>query len=122
LKASVGATPGEQGAAIFHVPDDLVESEVDFILETARQKKLPTMFNAEVFAIAGALAAHGPNYLQMGHQAGRLADRILKGRLTGALPVERAAKFDLILNYRTANIIGLRLSPEILKKADKIIR
>jgi putative ABC transport system substrate-binding protein len=122
LKASVGATPGEQGAAIFHVPDDLVESEVDFILETARQKKLPTMFNAEVFAIAGAMAAHGPNHHQMGRQAGWLADRILKGRLTSALPVERAAKFDLILNYRTANIIGLRLAPEILKKADKVIR
>jgi putative ABC transport system substrate-binding protein len=122
LKASVSATPSEPGAAIFHIPDDLVESEVDFIFETARQKKLPTMFNEEAWAIGGALAAYGPNYYQMGRQAGRLADRILKGRSPGALPVERAAKFDLTLNFRTANIIGLRLSQEILKKADKVIR
>lgn len=122
LKASVSATPSEQGAAIFHIPDDLVESEVDFIFETARQKKLPTMFNEEAWAIAGAMAAHGPNYFQMGRQAGRLADGILKGQTRGSAPVQRAAKFDLTLNYRTANIIGLRLSQEILKKADKVIR
>ena len=122
LKASVSATPSEQGAAIFHIPDDLVESEVDFILETARQKKLPTMFNEEAWAIAGAMAAHGPNYFQMGRQAGRLADLILKGQTRGSVPVQRAVKFELTLNYRTANIIGLRLSQEILKKADKVIR
>jgi len=122
LKASVSATPSEQGAAIFHIPDDLVESEVDFIFDSARQKKLPTMFNEEAWAIAGAMAAHGPNYFQMGRQAGRLADRILKGQTRGPVPIQRAAKFDLTLNYRTANIIGLRLSQEILKKADKVIR
>jgi len=122
LKAGVGATPSEQGAAIFHIPDDLVESEVDFIFETARQKKLPTMFNEEAWAIAGAMAAHGPNYFHMGRQAGRLVAGILKGQTRGSVPVQRAAKFDLTLNYRTANIIGLRLSQEILKKADKVIR
>jgi putative ABC transport system substrate-binding protein len=122
LKASVGSTPSEQGTAIFHIPDDLVESEVDFIFDTARQKKLPTMFNEEAWAIAGAMAAHGPNYLHMGRQAGRLVEGILKGQPPAAMPLERAAKFDLTLNYRTANIIGLRLSPEILKKANKIIR
>jgi putative ABC transport system substrate-binding protein len=122
FKASVAATPSERDAAIFHIPDDLVESEVDFIFETARQKKLPTMFNEEAWAIAGAMAAHGPNYFHMGRQAGRLVEGILKGRSPAALQVERAAKFDLTLNYRTANIIGLRLSPEILRKADKVIR
>lgn len=122
LKASVGATPSEPGAAIFHIPDDLVEGEVDFIFETARQKKLPTMFNEEAWAIGGAMAAHGPNYFQMGRQAGRLVDKILKGQTLGSAPVQRAAKFDLTLNYRTANIIGLRFSQDVLNKADKVIR
>jgi putative tryptophan/tyrosine transport system substrate-binding protein len=122
LKASTSAIPSEPGVAIFHIPDDLVESEAAFIFDTARQKKLPTMFNEEVWAIAGAMAAHGPGYLQMGRQAGRLAERILKGQAPGSLPIQRAAKFDLTLNYRTANAIGVRLSPDMLKKANRVIR
>jgi putative ABC transport system substrate-binding protein len=122
LKASISAIPSEQAAAIFNVPDDLVESEASFIFETARQKKIPTMFNEEPWAIAGAMAAHGPGYLQMGRQAGRLAQRILKGQAPGSLAIERAAKFELTLNYRTANAIGVRLSQELLKKADRVIR
>jgi putative ABC transport system substrate-binding protein len=122
LKASVSAIPSEPGIAIFHIPDDLVESEATFIFETARKSKLPTMFNEEAWAIAGAMAAHGPDYLQMGRQAGRLAEQILKRQAPGALPIERAAKFDLTLNFRTANAIGVRLSQEMLKKADRVIR
>ncbi|HEX2228914.1 MAG TPA: ABC transporter substrate-binding protein, partial [Candidatus Binatia bacterium] len=122
LKASISALPNEPDVAIFHVPDDLVESEAAFIFESARQKKLATMFNEEAWAIAGAMAAHGPSYLQMGRQAGQLAARILKGQSPGSLPIERAAKFDLTLNYRTATAIGVRLAPEMLKKANRVIR
>jgi putative ABC transport system substrate-binding protein len=122
LKASVSAIPSEPGVAIFHMPDDLVESEAAFIFDTARQKKLPTMFNEEPWAIAGAMAAYGPGYLQMGRQAGRIAQRILQGQAPASLSVERAAKFDLILNYRTANAIGIDLSRDMLKKADRVIR
>ena len=122
LKASVSAIPREPGVAIFHIPDDLVESEAGFVFETARKSKLPTMFNEEAWAIAGAMAAHGPAYLQMGRQAGRLAEQILKGQAPGSLSIERAAKYELILNFRTASAIGVRLSQEMLKKADRVIR
>jgi putative ABC transport system substrate-binding protein len=122
LKASVSAVPREPGVAIFHIPDDLVESEAVFIFETARKSKLPTMFNEEAWAIAGAMAAHGPDYLEMGRQAGRLAERILKGQTPGSLSIQRAAKFELILNFRTASAIGVHLSHEMLKKADRVMR
>jgi putative ABC transport system substrate-binding protein len=58
----------------------------------------------------------------MGRKAARLVDRILKGQHPSSLPVERATKFDLTLNYRTANFIGLTFSKELLKKANKVIR
>jgi putative ABC transport system substrate-binding protein len=122
LKASMSALPMGPGVALFHMPDDLIESEAAFIFDNARQKKLPTMFNEESWAIAGAMAAHGPGYLQMGRQAGQLAGRILKGQAPGTLPIQRAEKFDLTLNYRTANAIGVRLSPEMIRKADRVIR
>jgi len=122
LKTTVASLRAENGAAIFQVADELVESEAEFLFETARAKKLPTMFNEESWAINGALAAYGPNYREMGRQAGRLADKIIKGESPAALPIERASKFDLTLNYRAANFIGLKLTSEMLKKADRVIR
>jgi putative tryptophan/tyrosine transport system substrate-binding protein len=122
LKTTVASLRRENGAGIFQIADDLFESEADFLFEAARQKKLPTMFNEESWAIDGALAAYGPNYLEMGRQAGRLVDRIIKGEKPESLPVERASKFDLTLNYRTATFIGIRFPEELLKKAQKVIR
>jgi len=122
LKASVGQLESAKNEAIFHMPDDLVESEADFIFDVVRKKKLPTMFNEDFWAIKGAMAAYGPNYYEMGRQAARLVEAILKGRKPEALPIQRANKFDLTLNYRTANFIGVSLSQEMIKKADRVIR
>src|SRR5687767_5668862 len=122
LKTTLGSVRSEKGTAIFQVADELVESEAEFLFETARAKKIPTMFNEESWAISGALAAYGPNYLAMGRQAGRLADKIIKGENPASLPFERASKFDLTINYRTASFIGLNLTAAMLKKADKVIR
>ncbi len=122
LKNSIGTLQKKEGDVLFQVADDLVEGEADFIFETARQKGLPTMFNEEIWAIKGALAGYGPSYYEMGRQAARLADKILKGARTQDLPVEVANKFDLVINLRTARTLGLDLPREILKKADKVIR
>ena len=122
LKTTVASLRSERGAGIFQIADDLFESEADFLFETARQKKLPTMFNEEAWAINGALAAYGPNYLEMGRQAARLVDRIIQGEKPASLPIERATKFDLTLNYRTATFMGLRFPEDLLKKAEKVIR
>jgi putative ABC transport system substrate-binding protein len=80
------------------------------------------MFNEESWAIQGATAAYGPSYFDMGRRAAGLIVRIIKDPKTASPPIEPVAKFDLVLNYRTAKYIGLHLSPEILKKADKVIR
>ncbi len=122
LKTTFASVRAEDGGGVFQVADELVESEAEFLFETARAKKIATMFNEESWAISGALAAYGPNYLEMGRQAGRLADKIIKGESPASLPFERASKFDLTINYRTASFIGLNLPAAMLKKADKVIR
>ena len=122
LKTTLSSLRSEPGVAIFQIADDLFETDSEFVFTTARTKKLPTMFNEEAWAIRGALAAYGPSYLAMGLQAARLIDRIIKGERPGSLSIERAAKFDLTLNYRTAQFIGIRLSDEMLRRADKVIR
>jgi putative tryptophan/tyrosine transport system substrate-binding protein len=122
FKTTLGSVSKDNNVAIFQVADELVDGEAEFLLATARAKKIATMFNEESWAIAGALAAYGPNYLEMGRRAARLADRIIKGEKPALLPVERTTAFDLTLNYRTANFIGLKLSAAMLKKANKVIR
>jgi putative tryptophan/tyrosine transport system substrate-binding protein len=122
LKATVGRLENREGDALFQMPDDLVESEADFIFDAARKKKLPTMFNEEMWAIRGAMASYGPSYYAMGGQAARIVARIIKGQKPQTVPTQRADKFELILNYRTANFIGVNFPQELLKKADKVIR
>ncbi|TAK07911.1 hypothetical protein EPO44_03335, partial [bacterium] len=122
LKKSISALQQREGDALFHVPDDLMEGQADFIFEVARQKGLPTMFNEESWVLKGGLAGYGPNYYQMGRQGARVADKILKGAQPKDLPVERASKFDLVINLRTANAIGITIPPEVLKRADRVIR
>jgi putative ABC transport system substrate-binding protein len=122
LKTSFDNLETRPGDALFYVPDNLVEGEADFIFRTARQKKLPTMFDEEAWAIRGALGAYGPSYYQMGRQAAGFVDKILKGQRPENLPVEPAKKYDLVINFRTANAIGLAIPPDMLKKADRVIR
>lgn len=122
FKATMGGLQNRDGDALFHVPDDTVESAAEFIFDTARQKKLPTMFNDEAWAIKGAMAAYGPSYYEMGRQAAALIEMIIKGRKPENLPIQRANKFDLVLNYRTARFIGVTFSRDMLKKAERVIR
>jgi len=75
-----------------------------------------------MWAIKGALGAYGPSNYEMGRQAAGFVDKILKGQKPENLSVEPSKKFDLIINFRTANAIGLTIPPEMLKKADKVIR
>ncbi len=122
LKSSISQLQQREGDAIFHFSDDLVDSQADFVFDAARQKALPTMFEGADWAVKGSMISYGANYYQMGRQAASLVSKILKGEKPKTLPVERANKFDLQINLRMANAIGVNIPPEALKKADKVIR
>ncbi|HEY2987970.1 MAG TPA: ABC transporter substrate-binding protein [Candidatus Binatia bacterium] len=122
LKTALNGLQKQDGDAIFEVSDDLVESQSELIFDTARQKALPTIFEGADWAIKGAMLSYGANYYQMGRQAAGLANKIFRGARPATLPVERASKYDLLVNLRMANAIGLAIAPETLKKADKVIR
>ena len=122
LKSVVGALQKTDGDAIFQVSDDLVESQADAIFEAARQLSLPTMFDGADWAPKGSMASYGANFYRMGRQAAAMIDKILKGATPKNMPVERAEKYDLLINLRMANAIGLTIPPAALKKADKVVR
>jgi putative tryptophan/tyrosine transport system substrate-binding protein len=122
FKSALAQMEVNPGDAIFQIADDLVESQGSVLLDEAKKRRMATMFHSEVWADKGSLATYGPNYYEMGRQAADLVDKILKGAHPKDLAVAHANKFDLAINLRTASSIGLKIAPEVLKKADKVIR
>jgi putative tryptophan/tyrosine transport system substrate-binding protein len=122
FKSSLAQMEVNPGDAIFQIADDLVESQGSVLLDEAKKRRMATMFHSEVWADKGSLATYGPNYYEMGRQAADLVQKILKGVHPKDLAVVHANKFDLAINLRTARSIGLKIAPDLLKKADKVIR
>jgi putative ABC transport system substrate-binding protein len=84
------------------------------------QKRLPSAGNTDL-AEAGGLIGYGVNVPAMFRRAAYFVDRILKGATPGDLPVERASKFDMVFNLKTAKALGLTIPPSLLQRADQVI-
>jgi ABC-type uncharacterized transport system substrate-binding protein len=93
-----------------------------FIVATAVTSTIPTMFQARFFAEQGGLASYGATDAELGRQAARLVDRILKGTKPADLPVEQPTKFELVINLKTARSLGLTIPQPLLQRADHLIQ
>jgi putative ABC transport system substrate-binding protein len=83
--------------------------------------RLPTMSGIRDYVDAGSLVSYGPNVPDMFRRAAEIADKILRGANPGDVPVEQAAKFDLILNLTTAKALGLKIPESFLLRANEVI-
>jgi putative tryptophan/tyrosine transport system substrate-binding protein len=108
--------------ALFSVADRLITSQRKKILEFAAKNKIPTMFDSQAAVEAGALMAYGPSRAEVSRRAAVFVDKILKGAKPADLPVEQPTKFELIINLKTANQIGVTIPPNVLVRADKVIK
>jgi putative ABC transport system substrate-binding protein len=92
------------------------------IMNLALSKRLPTAAGGQQFAEAGGLLAYGANIRDTCQRSAAFVDKILKGSKPGDLPVERPTKFEMIVNLKTAKQIGLTIPPNVLARADKVIK
>jgi putative tryptophan/tyrosine transport system substrate-binding protein len=122
IQTALDNLQAQEGDAIFQIADALVESNANIVFDGAKKLKLPTICDQENWATRGCLATYGANYAQMGRQAAMIVDKLLKGAKPKDVPVQPATQFDLVINLRTANIIGLSIAPETLAKAGRVIR
>jgi putative tryptophan/tyrosine transport system substrate-binding protein len=92
------------------------------IVELALEQRLPGMYPTNQFAEEGGLMAYGPVIGDMYRRAATYVDKILKGAKPADLPVEQPTKFELVINLKTAKQIGVTIPPNLLARADRVIR
>jgi len=94
----------------------------DQVCRLATQRRLPAIGYGRRFASAGCLMSYGENLNDMSRRAAYFVDKILKGAKPGDLPVEQPAKFDFVINLKTAKALGLTIPPSLLGRANQVIQ
>lgn len=108
--------------AIAITSDNTAVADLESIVKVCNEKKIP-LFAGDVDSVArGATAAYGLDYYLVGYSAGKKAALILKGVKPGDVPWGPVEKFSLVINTKAAAAQGVTLTPEFLKKADKVIK
>ena len=122
LQAGVRALRAREVDAYFEVSDPIVQTQVQLIIDAARAKRLPTMFEFPSSVIKGGLATYGVSFHEVGRVSAKYVQRILTGVKPADLPVEGVDKIELVINLKTAKDIGLTIPPNVLARADRVIR
>jgi putative ABC transport system substrate-binding protein len=108
--------------ALYMIADRLTALHLNRVLDWAAKLKLPSVFEDEVFVKAGGLMAYGADRAEMNRRTAGYVDKILKGIPPRNLPVEQPMKFEFVINLKTAKQIGLTMPPNVLARADRVIR
>jgi putative ABC transport system substrate-binding protein len=112
----------EQADALAIRPAPMFLSERRRIIDLAARNRLPAVYAWREFADAGGLLAYGPNLADLNQRAALYVDKIIRGAKPNDLPVEQPAKFDLVVNLKTAKELGIPIAPAVLVRADRIIQ
>lgn len=92
------------------------------VAELAVRNRLPSMFEGHTWVEAGGLMSYSTNDLEIYRRAATYIDKILKGAKPGDLPIEQPTKFEFVINLKTAKQIGVTIPPNVLARADKVIK
>src|SRR5262249_11536985 len=88
----------------------------------AIKNRLPSIYDRSDFVEAGGLMSYGANIADTSRRAATYVDKILKGTKPADLPVERPLKVEFVINLKTANQVGLTLPPNVLARADRVLK
>jgi putative ABC transport system substrate-binding protein len=117
LRTAIGAS----AQAIVTMEDPMIQSNRARIVEFSMRHNLPVMGEFRPITAAGALMSYGPNQVEMWRGAAAYVDKIFRGAKPGDLPVQQPAKFELVINLKTAKALGLTIPPSLIARADEVI-
>lgn len=121
LEPAFGAFAERHVGALLIGGDEFFAGEAARIAGLAMQYRFPAIFGVRLFAAAGGLISYGASLAEAVHQAGVYAGKILKGAKPADLPVVQISKFELVINLKTAKVLGLTVPPVIMAGADELI-
>ena len=122
LRQRVGALKAKEADAYFYISDAMVTSQAQLVIDMAMSKKLPTMFAEQNLVAMGGLASYGQNFHETGRLSAKYVQKIMSGVPPGDLRVEVVDKFEMVINLKTAKQLGLTIPPNLLARAEKVIR
>jgi len=112
----------ERSEALVVISTPMLFSERRQIVALAAKHRLPAVYHWQAYVEAGGLMSYGPDLADGFRRAAFYVDKILNGTKPADLPVEQPRKFELVINLKTAKELGLTIPPEVLYRADKIIK
>jgi len=116
------ASKGRADAVLMTVSGGVVLSQRTQVVELAAKSRLPAMYIIREYVETGGLMSYGVSLIDLDRRAATYVDKILKGAKPADLPVEQPTKFEFIINLTAAKQIGLTIPPNVLVRADKVIR
>lgn len=121
IENALNAFAVEPNGALVVVPSPSTISHRERIIAMAARRRLPAIYPYRYLAVAGGLVSYGVDLPDIYRRAARYVDRILKGQRPADLPIQPPEKFELVINLRTAKVLGLTISPELLSRANDVI-
>ena len=112
----------EDADAFFYTADAMVGSQSHLIIDTAKAKKLPTMFKEQSLVTDGALAGYGQNYREIGRLSARYIQQVLNGAQPKDLKIETVDSVELAINLQTAKQLGITIPPQLLARAKVVVK
>jgi putative ABC transport system substrate-binding protein len=122
IETAFRAAANGRAQAALTLGSAIVVSQRAQIVELAAKHRIPVMYHFSQFVEAGGLMCYGVNVLDLDRRAAYYVDKILRGAKPADLPVEQPKKFELIVNLKAAKQIGLVIPPNVLVRADRVIR
>jgi putative ABC transport system substrate-binding protein len=123
FERAFSALKRERADALFPLRSPFISNDdVKRIVELAAKNRVPGMYDASEFPEAGGLMSYGTMLPDLDRRAAVYVDKILKGAKPADLPVEQPTKFEFIINLKAAKQIGLTITPNVLARADRVIR
>jgi len=119
--SAFSAIARERAGALVVLPDAMFRDQQRRILDLAAKSRLPAIYWSRDLVEAGGLMAYGANFPDVFRQAAIFVDKILKGTKPADLPVEQPAKFELVINLKTAKALGLTIPQTLLLRADQVV-
>jgi len=121
IDAAFASLASRQVGGLVVAPDAMFGLYRDQIAALASRYGLPAIYHTRAFVVAGGLSSYGPDFYVLYRLAGIYAGRILKGERPADLPVQQPTKFELVINLKTAQALGLTVPQSILARADEVI-